>query len=128
MANKTTTTQQFNVWNYVKKELCKKYLETNSTDFEVSFRIMDDYTNKEGKTYEGAGKVLYVLKRDGGIQATEVTEREYVTEDGSIKKEYLVKVIGFNPKAQAKSKTGKTYGLYTTAMQKALYSQYINAQ
>ena len=51
MANKTTTTQQFNVWNYVKKELCKKYLETKKTDFEVSFRIMDDYTNKEGKTY-----------------------------------------------------------------------------
>ena len=118
--------KEYNVWNQVKKQLCIAYLEAGEKpDFETSFRFMDDFTftTQDGKTVtiEGAGKVLYVLKRDGAIQATETTEVSEVV-DGKIKKVYLVKIKGFNENAKAKSKTGKMYDIFSVAMQKALYS------
>ncbi len=102
-------------------------MQGEKPDFETSFRFMDDFTiktNEGDKTIEGAGKVLYVLKRDGAIKATEVTERSEVI-DGKVKKTYTVKIKGFNPTAKAKSKAGKEYNVFATAMQKALYSRYI---
>ena len=119
--------KSYNVWDYVKKQLCITYLEEDKkSDFEIKFKYMDDFSfTKDGKTVtiEGAGKVLNTLLRDGGIKTKKVIEEASLV-NGKTKKTYLVKIEGFDPNAKAISKKGKEYSIYYYAMKDALYDIY----
>ena len=106
-----------NVWQDVKKLLCKKFIDANrKPNFKVTEDIqLYDKTIEGQGVKEGAGKVFYVLVRDEAVESYTVHTTYKKGKDGKVEKTTVLEFKGFNPDATAVSNAGNTYSVFNSA-------------